>query len=92
MALRVEFTPTGWEDYCYWTTTDPDIVKRIHELIKDIGRDPFKGIGKPEPLRHELAGCWSRRINGEHRLVYAISGDRKNWKVTVLMCRYHYDR
>lgn len=72
--------PTGWVDYCYWTTTDPDLVKRIHELIKDIGRDPFKGIGKPEALRHELAGCWSRRI------------DRKNWKVTVLMCCYHYDR
>ncbi len=92
MAVRVEFTPTGWEDYCYWAMTDPDIVKRIHELIKDIGRDPFKGIGKPEALRYDLAGFWSRQINGEHRLVYAISGEKKERKVTVLMCRYHYDR
>ncbi len=92
MALRVEFTPTGWEDYSYWTAADPEVVKRIHELIKDIGRDPFKGIGKPEALRHELAGCWSRRINGEHRLVYTITGDKKDRKVIVLMCRYHYDR
>lgn len=92
MALRVEFTPTGWEDYCYWVGNDREKVERIHELVKDIGRDPFKGLGKPEPLRHELAGFWSRRIDGEHRLVYAVEGDRKNRKVIVLMCRYHYDR
>jgi toxin YoeB len=57
-----------------------------------MGRDPFKGLGKPEPLRHDLAGFWSRRITGEHRLVYAISGDKNERKVTVVMCRYHYDR
>jgi len=67
MVLRVELTPIGWEDYCHWVEADPDIVVRIHELIKDIGRDPFKGLGKPEPLRHDLAGFWSRRITGEHR-------------------------
>lgn len=92
MALRVEFTPTGWEDYCHWVDNDRRMEERIHELVKDIGRDPFKGLGKPEPLRHELAGFWSRRIDGEHRLVYAVEGDRKNRKVVVLMCRYHYDR
>ncbi len=92
MVLRVEFTSTGWEDYCHWVDADPKMVARIHELITDIGRDPFKGIGKPEALRHDLAGFWSWRINGEHRLVYAITGDRKVRKVTVLMCRYHYDR
>lgn len=91
MALRVEFTPTGWADYCHWVHADPKIVERIHELIKDVARDPFKGIGKPEPLRHDLAGCWSRRINAEQRLVYAITGDRKERKVVILMCRYHYD-
>lgn len=92
MALRVEFTPTGWEDYCHWVEVDAQMVVRIHELIKDIGGDPFKGLGKPEPLRHDLAGFWSRRITGEHRLVYAVAGDRKERKVVVLMCRYHYDR
>lgn len=91
MALRVEFTATGWEDYGHWVDADPKMVERIHELIKDIGRDPFKGLGKPEALRHDLAGFWSRRISGEHRLVYAVTGDRKERKVTVLMCRYHYD-
>jgi toxin YoeB len=92
MALRVEFTPTGWEDYCYWVKHYVQLVERIHELITDIGRDPFKGLGKPEPLRHDLAGFWSRRITGEHRLVYAITSDKKDRKVTILMCRYHYDR
>ncbi|HQW87585.1 MAG TPA: Txe/YoeB family addiction module toxin [Flavobacteriales bacterium] len=91
MALRVEFTPTGWEDYCHWKESDPGVVERIHELIKDIGRDPFKGLGKPEPLRHDLAGYWSRRITGEHRLVHAMTGDKGGRKVTILMCRYHYD-
>jgi len=92
MALHVERTPTGWEDYCHWVEADPDMVVRIHELIKDIGRDPSKGLGEPEPLRHDLAGFWSRRITGEHRLVYAVGGEKKERKVTVLMCRYHYDR
>jgi toxin YoeB len=92
MALRVEFTTTGWDDYCHWVEHDRRMVERVHELIKDIGRDPFKGLGKPEPLRHELAGFWSRRMDGEHRLVYAMEGNRQARKVVVLMCRYHYDR
>lgn len=90
MAIRVEVTPTGWEDYCHWVEHDTAVVERIHELIKGIGREPFKGIGKPEPLRHDLAGFWSRRIDGANRLVYAVSGGRD--EITVIMCRYHYDR
>ena len=92
MAIRVEFTPTAWEDYTYWVEHDPAMVARIHALIKDIGRDPFKGLGKPEALRHDLAGFWSRRIDSEHRLVYVVGGDKRDRKVTLLMCRYHYDR
>nr|VFJ63037.1 MAG: toxin YoeB [Candidatus Kentron sp. DK] len=61
--------------------------KRINQLIRDIQRDPFVGIGKPEPLRHDLAGLWSRRIDGEHRLVYAVDGEN----IIIMQCRYHYD-
>lgn len=89
--MRIEFTANAWADYCYWSETDPDIASRIPVLIEDIRRDPFKGLGKPEPLRHQLAGYWSRRINNEDRLVYAVSGERKDRQVTILTCRYHYD-
>ena len=63
-----------WQDYLHWQNEDEKILKAINELIKDIERDPFKGLGKPEPLKHALAGWWSRRISGEHRLVYRVSG------------------
>lgn len=89
--MRVEFTANGWEDYCYWSDHDAEKAERIRELIRDIKRDPFKGLGKPEPLKHELAGYWSRRIDGEHRLVYRVQGTGKERWLTVLMCRYHYD-
>lgn len=89
--MRVEFTAIGWEDYCYWSDTDPKLASRIRELIKDIKRDPFSGLGKPEPLRHELAGFWSRRIDSEHRLVYSVSGPARERKLTIIMCRHHYD-
>jgi len=84
---RLVFTPHGWEDYCHWQTTDRATVKRINRLLTDVLRDPARGIGKPEPLRHVLAGCWSRRIGEEHRLVYLVDGD----DVVVLQARYHYD-
>lgn len=84
--MRFVFTPHGWEDYVYWQTTDRATLKRINRLLDDIARDPFGGIGKPEQLRHALAGSWSRRISEEHRLVYTVDGD----DVTIVQARYHY--
>ena len=89
--MRIEFTTNGWEDLCYWIDTDAAKADRIRELLKDIKRDPFKGLGKPEALKYDLAGCWSRRIDNEHRLVYVVSGTQADRKVTVIACRYHYD-
>ena len=86
--MRLVFTRHGWEDYWYWQATDKAVVKRINRLLDDTLRDPLAGIGKPEPLRHILAGCWSRRIDDEHRLVYLVEGD----DVVVLQARYHYER
>ena len=84
--MRLVFTPHGWEDYVHWQTADRAILKRINRLIEDISRDPFVGIGKPEPLRHALAGAWSRRIDEEHRLVYLVDAD----DIVILQARYHY--
>lgn len=77
----------AWEDYLYWQENDKRIVKRINALIKDILRSPFDGTGKPEPLKYQWSGFWSRRINEEHRLVYAI----KEGNLIIAQCRYHYD-
>ena len=85
--MRLVFTPHGWDDYLYWQSVDKKMVKRINRLIEDTMRDPFEGIGKPEPLRHVLQGCWSRRIDSEHRLVYLVEDD----DVVVLQARYHYE-
>jgi len=82
----VQFSDNGWDDYLYWQHADRKLLKRINALIADIWRDPFGGIGKPEPLRHALAGYWSRRIDDEHRLVYRISVDA----VLIVSARYHY--
>ncbi len=84
--MRLVFTPHGWEDYVSWETADRAILKRINRLIEDISRDPFVGIGRPEPLRHALAGAWSRRIDEEHRLVYLVDAD----DIVILQARYHY--
>ena len=84
--MRLVFTPHGWEDYQHWVQTDRATLKRINRLIEDVLRDPFTGIGKPEQLRHVLAGTWSRRITEEHRLVYLVDGD----DVVILQARYHY--
>jgi toxin YoeB len=84
--VRLVFTPNGWDDYQHWVQTDRPTVKRINRLIDDVLRDPFTGIGKPEQLRHALAGAWSRRITEEHRLVYLVDGD----DVVILQARYHY--
>jgi toxin YoeB len=85
--VRLVFTPNGWSDYTFWLSTDRQILKRINRLIEDALRDPIAGIGKPEPLRHMLAGCWSRRITEEHRLVYLVDGD----DLVILQARYHYE-
>ena len=82
----LEFDPAAFEDLAWWIEQDRNKALRIINLIKDVQRDPFKGIGKPEPLKHELAGCWSRRINQEHRLVYQVTES----KIRILACRYHY--
>ena len=80
------WTDLAWEDYLYWQKTDKSLLRRINDLIKAIQRDPFTGPGKPEPLKHDLAGYWSRRITQEHRLVYKVTDDR----VIIAQCRYHY--
>lgn len=77
---------SGWEDYLYWQVSDKKILFRINDLIKDAQRNPFTGLGKPEPLKGNLAGCWSRRINEEHRLVYMVKEDC----IYILQCRFHY--
>ena len=84
--MDLVFQTNGWEDYIYWQQQDKKILWRINDLIKDCLRSPFKGIGKPEPLRGDLSGCWSRRITEEHRLVYAVRENRLH----ILQCRFHY--
>ncbi len=84
--MRLVFSQNAWEDYCYWQSADRKIHLRINELIHDIQRNNYQGIGKPEPLRHNLAGYWSRRINKEHRIIYKIEGDA----VLIAQVRYHY--
>ena len=82
----IKFSSRGWEDYLYWQTTDRTLLKRINQLFRDIERNPFSGIGKPEPLKHQLSGFWSRRIDDSHRLVYAVENDA----ILIAQCRDHY--
>ncbi|MEQ8688226.1 MAG: Txe/YoeB family addiction module toxin [Imperialibacter sp.] len=84
--MKIVFLSPGWEDYLHWQQTDKKMLRRINELIKQCQRTPFEGIGKPEPLRSNLAGWWSRRIDHEHRLVYKAEGD----SLYILQCRKHY--
>ena len=84
--MRFVFSEQAWEDYLHWQRSDPKTLKRIHDLLRDISRSPFKGIGKPEPLRHALAGYWSRRIDEEHRIVYRIESK----DLLIAQLRYHY--
>ena len=84
--MKLIFSEHAWNDYLYWQRTDRKILKRINALLLNIQRSPFAGIGKPEPLKHSLAGYWSRRINDEHRLVYKIADD----SVLLAQLRYHY--
>ncbi len=84
--MTVVFTASAWDELASWIRDDPKQVRKIASLVRDIQRTPFEGLGKPEPLRHDLAGYWSRRIDQEHRLVYAVEGDT----LTVVQCRFHY--
>ncbi len=84
--MRLIFSREAWDDYLHWQKTDRRLLNRINLLIRAILRSPFEGIGKPEPLKHGLAGYWSRRINDEHRLVYKVDGE----SVLIAQCRYHY--
>jgi toxin YoeB len=84
--MKIIFADRAWEDFTYWIEHDRKVAKRIIRLLKEIERDPFQGIGKPEPLKHGLAGFWSRRISDEHRLVYAV--EKK--QILVAQARYHY--
>jgi toxin YoeB len=83
---KIVFERSAFEDFTNWATADKDIHRRIVALILDTLRQPFSGLGKPEPLRHEFKGYWSRRINAEHRLVYKVSPD----SITIIACKYHY--
>jgi toxin YoeB len=85
--MRLCFTPRGWEDYLWWQANDKAMLRRLNRLIEAALREPFEGIGKPEQLQHVLSGCWSRRLDEEHRLVYLVDGE----ELVVLQARYHYD-
>lgn len=85
--MLITFSENAWEDYTYWQTLDKKIVKKMNSLIKDIQRNPFDGIGKPESLKYDLAGLWSRRIDHDHRLVYQVVENQ----ILIYSCRFHYD-
>lgn len=86
--MKVTFSDDGWEDYLYWQVEDRKILERINQLVEDVSRNGNEGIGKPEPLRHEWAGWWSRRITQEHRLVYRVVSN----SVEIAACRFHYGK
>ncbi|MCI1266765.1 MAG: Txe/YoeB family addiction module toxin [Saprospiraceae bacterium] len=85
--MRYIFVDESWEDYLYWQKTDKNMLLKINNLLKDISRTPFTGIGKPEPLKHKYKGFWSRRIDGELRLIYKVKDD----EIQIAKCRFHYD-
>jgi toxin YoeB len=86
--MRITFSINAWEDYTSWRSEDKKMIKKINDLIKDIQRTPYSGMGKPEALKYDLAGLWSRRIDREHRLVYQANEN----EILIYSCRYHYDR
>ena len=85
--MKYVFVDESWEDYLYWQKTDKKMLKRINDLLKDITRNPYSGIGKPEPLKYKYKGFWSRRINDEHRLIYQA----KEGEILIAKCRFHYE-
>ncbi len=85
--MKYVFVDESWEDYLYWQKIDKKMLKRINLILKDISRRPYDGIGKPEPLKHNYRGFWSRRIDEEHRLIYQVVDD----EIRIIKCRFHYD-
>ena len=85
--MKYVFVDESWDDYLYWQKIDKKMLKRINLLLKDISRQPYEGIGKPEPLKHNYRGFWSRRIDEEHRLIYQVRED----EIRIIKCRFHYD-
>lgn len=88
--MKLLWTSRSWDQYVFWQRSDPEYVRKINSLIADIMREPFQGLGKPEPLRRDLQGFWSRRISEEHRLVYRVSGSQVDRCIEIIQCRYHY--
>ncbi len=88
--MKVIFDPEAWKEYLAWQSEDAVILAKLNGLLEECRRDPFRGTGKPEPLRRNLTGWWSRRITGEHRLVYRVRGSGDAQALEVLSCRYHY--
>jgi toxin YoeB len=84
---KLSFVDESWEDYLYWLKVNKKLFKRLNQLIKETLRNPFEGLGKPEPLKYKYQGCWSRKINQEHRLVYKVLDN----EIIILSCRFHYD-
>jgi toxin YoeB len=90
--VKLLWTEQGWKDYTYWQDVDLKMLQRINDLIRDMRRNPFQGIGKPEPLRNEMSGWWSRRITQEHRIVYRVTGSGEAQAIEITACRFHYGR
>jgi toxin YoeB len=88
--VKLLWASDAWDDYVHWQQSDPAMLARINLLLADLRRQPFKGLGKPEPLKGNLAGWWSRRITGEHRLDYRVAGTGEAQRVEIVQCRYHY--
>lgn len=84
--MKLIFSENAWEDYLYWQKTDKKVLNRINKLINETKREPFEGVGKPEPLKHSFTGYWSRRINEEHRMIYKVTDDA----LLIAQLRYHY--
>jgi toxin YoeB len=88
--MRILFDHAGWQDYLWWQANDPKGLIRVNEIIRDIARQPFGGIGKPEALKANLTGWWSRRITSEHRIVYRVTGKGDDQRIEIVQCRQHY--
>jgi toxin YoeB len=88
--VKLVFAEQAWEDYLHWQANDPNVLDRLNALIKEIQRSPFRGTGKPEPLKGDLKGWWSRRITLEDRLVYQVAGAGEDQQLRIAQCRYHY--
>jgi toxin YoeB len=90
--VKLLWTEQCWKDYTYWQDVDLKMLQRINDLIRDMRRNPFQGIGKPEPLRNEMSGWWSRRITQEHRMIYRVTGSGEAQAIEIAACRFHYGR